>query len=98
MDLNTSNPLGTGGKLALAYEVFLKDIWMKQGITSISPTALKRAIALFAPRFANYQQHDAQEFLAYLFDGLHEDLNRIRRAPPGDVSPLQTRKLPVIRR
>ena len=80
-DLNKSNPLGTGGKLALAYETFLKDIWMKQGMTSISPTSLKRAIALFAPRFANYQQHDAQEFLAYLLDGLHEDLNRIRQAP-----------------
>ena len=80
-DLNTSNPLGTGGKLALAYEEFLKHVWMKQGITSTSPTALKRAIALFAPRFAGYQQHDAQEFLAYLLDGLHEDLNRIRRAP-----------------
>ena len=80
-DLNKKNPLGTGGKLALAYEVFLKDIWMKQGNAAISPTSLKRAIALFAPRFANYQQHDAQEFLAYLLDGLHEDLNRIRRAP-----------------
>ncbi len=80
-DLNKGNPLGTGGKLAIAYEAFLKDVWMKQDIASISPTTLKRAIALFAPRFANYQQHDAQEFLAYLLDGLHEDLNRIRRAP-----------------
>lgn len=79
-DLNTSNPLGTGGKLALAYETFLKDVWMKQGIMSTSPTSLKRAIALFAPRFAGYQQHDAQEFLAYLLDGIHEDLNRVRRA------------------
>ncbi len=80
-DLNKGNPLGTGGKLALAYEAFLKEIWMKQEITSVSPTALKRAVALFAPRFANFQQHDAQEFLAYLLDGLHEDINRIRRAP-----------------
>ena len=81
-DLNTSNPLGTGGKLASAYEVFLKDVWMKSGMNkSISPVALKRSIALFAPRFAGCHQHDAQEFLAYLLDGLHEDLNRIRRAP-----------------
>jgi len=80
-DLNASNPLGTGGKLAMAYDNFLKDVWMKQGISSTSPTALKRAIALFAPRFAGTQQHDAQEFLAFLLDGLHEDLNRIRRAP-----------------
>jgi len=79
-DLNIANPLGTGGKLAHAYETVLKDIWMKQSDTT-SPTALKRAIAMFAPRFAGCSQHDAQEFLAYLLDGLHEDLNRIRSAP-----------------
>lgn len=79
-DLNHSNPLGTGGKLAIAYGEVLRDLWMKP-VTSISPTALKRVIALFAPRFAGYLQHDAQEFLAYLLDGLHEDLNRIQNAP-----------------
>lgn len=80
-DINTSNPLGTGGKLALAYEVVMKELWMKEKTSSISPTALKRAISLFAPRFAGCLQHDAQEFLAYLLDGLHEDLNRIARPP-----------------
>jgi ubiquitin C-terminal hydrolase len=80
LDLNIANPLGTAGKLAHAYETVLKDIWMKQP-DATSPTALKRAIAIFAPRFAGCSQHDAQEFLAYLLDGLHEDLNRIRNAP-----------------
>jgi len=80
-DLNTENPLGTGGKLANAYEQTLKELWMRSNARSTSPTMLKRAIALFAPRFAGFQQHDAQEFLAYLLDGLHEDLNRIREAP-----------------
>ena len=79
-DLNIANPLGTNGKLAHAYEAIIKDIWMKQP-DATSPTALKRAIAMFAPRFAGCSQHDAQEFLAYLLDGLHEDLNRIRNAP-----------------
>jgi ubiquitin carboxyl-terminal hydrolase 4/11 len=80
-DLNCDNPLGTGGKLAMAYETVMKDLWMKPGIRSTSPVTLKRAIAQFAPRFAGCLQHDAQEFLAYLLDGLHEDLNRIRKAP-----------------
>ena len=80
-DLNTSNPLGTGGKLATAYDAVMKEVWMKAKATAMSPTTLKRAIALFAPRFAGCLQHDAQEFLAYLLDGLHEDLNRIRKAP-----------------
>ncbi len=80
-DVNTENPLGTGGKLALTYDALMKDLWMRNTGTSLSPTALKRAVAMFAPRFAGCLQHDAQEFLAYLLDGLHEDLNRIRKAP-----------------
>ena len=80
-DINTSNPLGAGGKLAFAFDSVLKDLWLKPNIRSTSPTALKRAIALFAPRFAGCLQHDSQEFLAYILDGLHSDLNRIRRPP-----------------
>jgi ubiquitin carboxyl-terminal hydrolase 4/11/15 len=78
-DVNTSNPLGTGGNLAYSFEKVLKEI--HNSSTSVSPIALKRSIARFAPRFAGCLQHDAQEFLAYLLDGLHEDLNRIRQAP-----------------
>lgn len=80
LDVNASNPLGTGGKLSTAYADLIKELWMGSG-TSFSPTALKRAVALFAPRFAGTLQHDSQEFLAYLLDGLHEDLNRIQKAP-----------------
>jgi ubiquitin carboxyl-terminal hydrolase 4/11/15 len=35
----------------------------------------------FAPQFSGYQQHDSQEFIAFLLDGLHEDLNRVRVKP-----------------
>ena len=28
-----------------------------------------------------YQQQDSQELMAFLLDGLHEDLNRIKRKP-----------------
>lgn len=80
-DVNPDNPLGTNGKLAHAYGKVMKELWMKPDVSSFSPSALKRAVAAFAPRFAGYQQHDAQEFLAYLLDGLHEDLNRVKKAP-----------------
>ena len=33
-------------------------------------------ICQIAPQFAGFQQHDSQEFLAFLLDGLHEDMNR----------------------
>lgn len=32
-------------------------------------------------QFAGFLQHDAQEFMAYLLDALHEDLNRIKQKP-----------------
>ena len=47
----------------------------------INPTRLKRAISHFAPQFSGYQQHDSQELIAYLMDGLHEDLNRVVEKP-----------------
>jgi len=79
-DINLKNPLGTGGQLANAYEHLVKELWMGDR-SSISPTKLKRAIALFAPQFAGSAQHDSQEFLAFLLDGLHEDLNLVRNPP-----------------
>ena len=32
-------------------------------------------------RFTEFQQHDCQEFLSFLLDGLHEDLNRVHLKP-----------------
>ena len=67
-DINDTNPLGTKGRLACAYEATLKELyWSSKHY--ISPTQLKRSIALFQPRFAGYSQEDAPEFLAYLLDG-----------------------------
>ena len=38
-------------------------------------------VGRFAPRFSGYQQQDSQELLAFLLDGLHEDLNRVKQKP-----------------
>ena len=38
-------------------------------------------IGRFRSSFIGNQQHDSQELLAFLLDGLHEDLNRIRVRP-----------------
>ena len=82
-DINENNPLGSGGKLAYAYEEVIKDLWMSDArkVASISPTSMKRAIAIHAPQFAGVNQHDSHEYITYLLDALHEDLNRVRNAP-----------------
>ena len=38
-------------------------------------------IGKYAPRFNGFQQHDSQELLSFLLDGLHEDLNRVHDKP-----------------
>ncbi len=48
-------------------------------VLNVTPKAFKAAIANFAPQFAGYSQQDSQELLAFLLDGLHEDLNRVEK-------------------
>jgi ubiquitin carboxyl-terminal hydrolase 4/11/15 len=31
--------------------------------------------------FSGYNQHDSGELIAYVLDGLHEDLNRVKTKP-----------------
>ena len=42
---------------------------------------LQWTIGKYAPRFNGFQQHDSQELLSFLLDGLHEDLNRVHDKP-----------------
>ena len=50
----------------------------QRGRSSVAPNQFKKEIGTRAPYFAGYQQHDAQEFLRYLVDGLHDGTNRVR--------------------
>ncbi|KAF7850092.1 hypothetical protein BT93_L5877 [Corymbia citriodora subsp. variegata] len=79
-DINMENPLGMRGELALAFGELLRKLW-SSGRTTIAPRAFKGKLARFAPQFSGYNQHDSQELLAFLLDGLHEDLNRVKRKP-----------------
>lgn len=79
-DLNAENPLGLGGKLASAFGSLISKMW-KPGVEYITPKHFKWQLAKFAPQFGGYSQQDSQELLAFLLDGLHEDLNRIKNKP-----------------
>ena len=79
-DLNTKNPLGSGGRVASAYASLLKEIWSGK-YAALAPRMLKQTVASFAPQFNNSYQHDSQEFYQFLMDGLHEDCNRVKTKP-----------------
>ncbi|WVW86415.1 hypothetical protein I302_108461 [Kwoniella bestiolae CBS 10118] len=82
-ELNRDNPLGMHGKIAEAFGEVVENLWSAptSSYHSYSPRTLKYTTSRFAPQFAGYGQHDTQEFIAFLLDGLHEDLNRIIKKP-----------------
>uniref|UniRef100_A0A2N9H608 Ubiquitin carboxyl-terminal hydrolase n=1 Tax=Fagus sylvatica TaxID=28930 RepID=A0A2N9H608_FAGSY len=79
-EMNFDNPLGMKGELALAFGDLLRKLWAP-GARPVAPRMFKSKLANFAPQFSGYNQHDSQEFLAFLLDGLHEDLNRVKCKP-----------------
>nr|XP_037271487.1 ubiquitin carboxyl-terminal hydrolase 19-like [Rhipicephalus microplus] len=79
-ELNRDNPLGMHGELAVAFAVLVSWLWSGKQ-RSFAPDRLKRLISIKASQFTGFAQHDAQEFMAFLLDGLHEDLNRIHNKP-----------------
>ncbi|XP_027349205.1 ubiquitin carboxyl-terminal hydrolase 8-like isoform X2 [Abrus precatorius] len=83
-EINYENPLGMNGELALAFGDLLRKLWVP-GARPVAPRMFKMKLANFAPQFSGYSQHDSQELLAFLLDGLHEDLNSVKRKPYHEV-------------
>jgi len=75
--LKDINDRGTNckGRLAEEFGSVVQELWAGK-TAALTARNLKRTIDQFAPHFAGYEQHDAQELLAFFLDGLHEDLNR----------------------
>ena len=80
MDLNVDNPLGKGGEMATAFGSLLHKIW-RGDVDYVNPEGFKNNLGKHAVQFQSYDQHDSQEFLSYLLDMLHEDLNRVKKKP-----------------
>ena len=80
-ELNPDNPLGMHGAIAETFGALLQRIWSPTGTSSYAPREFKQQLQRFAPQFSGYQQHDSQELVAFLLDGLHEDLNRVLKKP-----------------
>ncbi|XP_042713822.2 ubiquitin carboxyl-terminal hydrolase 32 isoform X5 [Chrysemys picta bellii] len=79
-ELNRTNPIGMKGHMAKCYGDLVQELWSGTQ-KNIAPLKLRWTIAKYAPRFNGFQQQDSQELLAFLLDGLHEDLNRVHDKP-----------------
>ncbi|XP_015223155.2 ubiquitin carboxyl-terminal hydrolase 32 isoform X2 [Lepisosteus oculatus] len=79
-ELNRMNPIGMRGHMAKCYGDLVQELWSGTQ-KNVAPLKLRWTIAKYAPRFNGFQQQDSQELLAFLLDGLHEDLNRVHDKP-----------------
>ncbi|KAK6462100.1 peptidase C19, ubiquitin C-terminal hydrolase 2 [Scheffersomyces coipomensis] len=86
-ELNVDNPLGNHGDVANVFGSLLKQAFdtnpssSRASSSSISPREFKSTIGRYSSMFSGYLQQDSQEFLSWLLDALHEDLNRIHKKP-----------------
>uniref|UniRef100_A0A8C8D1C7 Ubiquitin carboxyl-terminal hydrolase 32 n=1 Tax=Oncorhynchus tshawytscha TaxID=74940 RepID=A0A8C8D1C7_ONCTS len=78
--LYMTNPIGMRGHMAKCYGDLVQELWSGTQ-KNLAPLKLRWTIAKYAPRFNGFQQQDSQELLAFLLDGLHEDLNRVHEKP-----------------
>ena len=83
----------TKGDLSDAFKDVMSELWKSSfAVDSYAPRDLKRRVGIVAPRFSGYNQHDAQEFMRFLLNELHEEINKADvkgRKSPGDNESLQ---------
>ncbi|KAJ6255067.1 ubiquitin carboxyl-terminal hydrolase 11 [Anaeramoeba flamelloides] len=97
-EINKKNKIGMGGKLARAFADLEQNYWTTSS-SSISPRNLKYVIGRFASQFMGFSQQDSHELLSFLLDGLHEDLNRIKKKPyVPDIDGKNCKDLPKLAR
>jgi ubiquitin carboxyl-terminal hydrolase 4/11/15 len=80
LQINAGNPLGLRGEMANSFGQLMHHLWSGTE-ASVVPKNFKSKLGKFAPQFSGYTQQDTQELLAFLLDGLHEDLNRVKQKP-----------------
>ncbi|KAF9648660.1 cysteine proteinase [Thelephora ganbajun] len=84
--VNMVNPLGTKGNLAHSFAMIVHEMWQAE-MPYLTPLNFRKSICSHALQFSGSDQHDAQEFLSFLLDGLHEDLNRVLQKPQIQTTP-----------
>lgn len=67
--------------LSQAYYELLQSVRSANGVGTVTPSELKAAVSRTVSEFRGYGQQDAQEFMRFLLDRMHDELNRVRSKP-----------------
>ena len=78
--INKENPIGSQGEIIEKYAQLIKHLWYGNR-ECISPIQFKKTFGKNYQAFNDYRQQDTQEFISYLLDSLHEDLNKVIKKP-----------------
>ena len=78
--ININNKIGTEGFLTMAYANFIYKM-NKCDKEFFNPCYFKNSIGIIDKRYDNYEQQDIHEFLIFLIDSMHEDLNKVINKP-----------------
>jgi ubiquitin carboxyl-terminal hydrolase 8 len=75
-DINTKNKFGSGGAVVREW-FYLNSILWSQQYSYLVPQPFKYTVGRLQQAYLGTQQQDAHEFLIFLLDSLHEDLNQV---------------------
>lgn len=81
--INVNNKLGSKGILTTNFVNLLMNMFTNVG-KYFTPTSFKKVVGSLSPgqQFATFDQQDCIEFLNFILDGLHEDLNQMLISDP----------------
>ena len=68
--------LNKRGYLSSAFKRVMVELWDSTSQHSVDPYDLRREVKARTDRFPDYRQHDAHEFMRFLLNELHEEINR----------------------
>ncbi|KAH8833175.1 hypothetical protein DL96DRAFT_712051 [Flagelloscypha sp. PMI_526] len=74
--VNMLNAMGTKGLLTGTFAKLIAEL-VRTDVRFLSPNDFRKTIAHIRPEYQGSDQHDSQEFLSFLLDGIHEDMNRV---------------------
>lgn len=101
--INMKNSLGTKGIVTTTFVTLLNNMFSNSG-KYFSPNSFKQTVGNLSPghQFASFDQQDCIEFLNFILDSLHEDLNQrvienpAERAKIMELSPEQEKTREIL--
>ncbi|KAH3663432.1 hypothetical protein WICMUC_005958 [Wickerhamomyces mucosus] len=78
--ININNRLGSKGLMTNSFSKLAFNIYNHKN-SVVQPLEFKRSIGVLSSQFKNFDQQDSSEFLSFVLDTLHEDLNTFGSYP-----------------